>query len=111
MGSHKVGQTAAELWARGSDITFSILTGVAAVVSGLSLAMSFGKAQPGVPGRMVPAAPGQAPQVIPGTPQQPSRPIWYVVGGVISAIGVANIWSSINRASALQQIPATAANQ
>jgi hypothetical protein len=110
MGGHQVGQSAAQLWARGSDITFSILTGVAAVVSGVALIMNFGKGQVGTPTRTIPGAPGQPMQVVPGQAAQQGKQLWYFVGGAISLIGLANIWSSINRAAALQPQAAASAS-
>lgn len=103
LGAHKLGQSTAQLWARGSDISFSILTGVAAIVSGLALVINFGKGEAGLPARPQPSAiPGQPMTMVPGRQSSQSKPVWYVVGGVIAFLGAANIWSSINRASSLQ---------
>ncbi len=97
--SGRIGQTEAMLWARGSDIAFSILTGLAAIVSGLGLIMELGKGERAIRA-VAPERPGMAPT--PGTPARPSDPKWYWIGGAVAVMGVANIWSSINRAAALQ---------
>jgi len=97
LGGSRVGQTTAQLWARGSDISFSILTGVAAIVSGIALVVNFGKGDPAIPPRIVPGMPP-----VPGRSATSGKPMWYVIGGLISVLGAANIWSSINRASAIQ---------
>ena len=97
--SGKLGQTEAMLWARGSDITFSILTGLAAIVSGLTLIMELGKGEK-ARRAAVPERAGMAPR--PGIPGRPSEPTWYWIGGVVTVMGIANIWSSISRAAALQ---------
>ncbi len=102
--SGRIWQTEAILWARGSDIAFSILTGLAAIVSGLGLVMEFGKGEKATRAA-APERPGMIPR--PGIPGKPAQPVWYVLGGAVALLGVANIWSSINRASALQ-IPAQA---
>ncbi len=102
--SGKLGQTEAMLWARGSDIAFSILTGLAAIVSGLGLVVEFGKGEPGRRGAapVGPIRPGMVPRAPTGIAGKPAQPVWYVIGGVVALLGVANIWSSINRAAALQ---------
>jgi len=90
-----LGQGEAQLVARGSDIAFSILAGVAAIVSGIAVMVQFGKGETATyttrEGRMAPGRPGKG-----------AKPAWYVVGGIVSLLGLANIWSSINRASAIQ---------
>ncbi len=98
--SGKMGQTEAAIWARGSDITFSILTGLAAVVSGVAIILELGKAtigyrvtksaRPGVPSRTV-VSRGENAKVG-----------WYVTGCVVALIGIVNILSSITRAASLQ---------
>ena len=99
--SGAMGQTEAALWARGSDIAFSILTGLAAIVSGLGLIIEFGKGEPVRRGAVAPVIPGQPPRPA-AVSGKPAQPVWYVVGGAVALLGVANIWSSINRAAALQ---------
>ncbi len=102
--SGKMGQTEAMLWARGSDIAFSILTGLAAIVSGLGLVIEFGKGEPGRRGvaPAVPGRPGVVPRPTGVVGAKAAQPVWYVIGGAVALMGVANIWSSINRAAALQ---------
>ena len=99
MSGVRVGQGEAQLWARGSDIAFSILTGLAAIVSGIGVIINFGKGEASRRG-MVSPMPGAPPR--PAMVGRPSRPVWYVIGGAVALLGVANIWSSINRAAALQ---------
>lgn len=102
----QVGQTTAELVARGSDITFSILTGLAAAVSGVGLIFAFGKGEEAARRpALTPARPGERPVVAPPTSGKTSKPHWYWIGGAVALLGVANIWASINRAAALQ-VPA-----
>lgn len=103
LSGKRVGQGEAQLWARGSDITFSILTGLAAVVSGLGLIIEFGKGEPARRGATVAPTPTGVPRPVPvAVTGRPARPIWYVIGGAVSLLGIANIWASINRAAALQ---------
>ncbi len=90
-----LGQGEAELVARGSDIAFSILAGVAAIVSGVAVMVTFGKGDTGAAPRDPRA------QFAPRAGARGSKPVWYVVGGIVSLLGAANIWSSINRAAAL----------
>ncbi len=99
--SGEMGQTEAMLWARGSDIAFSILTGLAAIVSGLGLVVEFGKGEPGRRAAALPIRPGVTPRPAVSVAGKPAQPVWYVIGGVVALLGVANIWSSINRAAAL----------
>ena len=107
MAGRRMGQSEAELWARGSDITFSILTGLAAIVSGLGLVIEFGKGESGRASSATPAEraeairTGRAPRV-PGGGRTSSKPVWFLLGGGVALLGIANIWSSINRASAIQ---------
>lgn len=91
-----LGQGEAQLVARGADITFSILAGVAAIVSGVAVMVQFGKGEAGT-GTMV-----REGRMTPGRAAKGAKPAWYVVGGIVSLLGLANIWSSINRASAIQ---------
>jgi hypothetical protein len=92
-----LGQGEAALVARGSDIAFSILAGVAAVVSGIAIIVNFGKGEIAEPQRFERGRP-----VGTGRAGAGAKPTWYVVGGIVSLLGVANIWSSINRASSIQ---------
>ncbi len=100
MSGKRVGQTEAALWARGSDIAFSILTGLAAIISGIGLIIEFGKGEPARRGVVMPTQPGQLPR--PMVAGKPARPVWYAIGGAVALLGVANIWASINRAAVLQ---------
>ena len=96
LSGRRMSQGDAELVARGSDIVFSFLTSLAAMVSGVAIAVTFGKGEG--------AAPRTGP---PGMPRPTSaratqaKPIWYMIGGFVTLLGAANIWSSVNRAVAL----------
>lgn len=106
LAGRKMGQGDAELVARGSDIVFSFLTSLAAMVSGVAIAVTFGK---GESGAARPAGPPGMPRPASSRPAQ-ARPIWYFIGGFVTLMGAANIWSSVNRAVALQPLQQTVSN-
>ncbi len=98
--SGKMGQTEAAIWARGSDITFSILTGLAAVVSGVAIILELGKATPGTRTTIAPRPGMPARTVVSGG--EKAKVGWYVTGGAVALIGIINIFASITRAASLQ---------
>ncbi len=100
--SGKMGQTEAAIWARGSDITFSILTGLAAMVGGIGIILERGRAVASVSTPAPPRAPGAPPRPPVVRPGKKASTGWYVAGVGIALLGAINIFASISRAASLQ---------
>jgi hypothetical protein len=93
IGSRQLGQQNPDISAiaKGADITLSVLTGGAAMVSGIALMTLVG-----APSKTDADAKREG-YYVPGG--KPASRTWNWVGGIIAVVGLINIFSSLSRAS------------